>query len=678
MTVPVTPAPASAPPRPRWARALQALPRDKSDTLLLLGAALLVLAPHMAHLPAWTSLVCGATLLWRAAITLRGTRMPPAWLLLPVSVAAMGGVLASFHTLLGRDAGVAMLVLLVAFKMLEMHARRDLFVVVFLCFFLVLTNFFYSQSIGTALLMVASIVALLCAQLTFQFTGAVPSLARRLGMSVRILAMAAPLALLLLFGFPRIQGPLWGMPGDANGGRSGLSDSMSPGNLSSLAQSDQVAFRVKFIDPAPPPAKLYWRGVVLGDFDGRTWTQVHPVAKANPHVAITVRGARIRHQVTLEGSSNRWLFALEMPEQLPNVAGNPSTVSSELELTAANPIEQTVRYEVASYPDFSLDAGPVLEDAARWLTLPRGFNPLARQAGLALLRAHAPVDRVRAVLGQFAHGGYVYTLEPPLLGRDAVDEFLYGSRAGFCEHYAGAFVFLMRAAGVPARVVTGYQGGEVNPVDGVMTVRQSDAHAWAEVWLGGRGWLRIDPTAAVSPARVLQGARALPRREPFGLRQLGQLIDFGGTGAGWAAQLRNRIGAINNGWNQWVLDYTPQRQRGLLDAAGAALLHWRNAGALALLALVLFLARARRRRRETDPIDALYSALCLRMSRSGVERARDEGPSAYAARLDGALLAPEKKAAAARFLALYSAYKYAARAPDPRLAATLKRLLSES
>ena len=660
------------------AKFAQSLPRDKADTLLLMGAALLVLAPHAGHLPPWVSAVCGATLAWRALITLRGTRMPPSLLLLPVSLAAMGGVFSSYHTLLGRDAGVAMLVLLVAFKMLEMHARRDLFVVIFLCFFLVLTNFFYSQSIGTALLMIASLVVLLTAQLSFQFTGAVPPLRRRLWLGARTFGLAAPLALLLFVVFPRIQGPLWGLPGDASAGRSGLSNSMAPGNISNLAQSDEVAFRVKFLDPAPPQRRLYWRGIVLGQFDGRTWSQVrHPRGVPAPAVTLALRGAPVRHQVTLEPGGNRWLFALDLPGRLPQVAGNPSSVTPEFEIAASYPIDRRLRYDVVSYPDYSLQADAELDGAAQWLQLPRGFNPRALAAG-AQLRAEAdPAKRVASVLRQFAQDQFVYTLEPPLLGPDAVDEFLYQTKAGFCEHYAGAFVFLMRAAGVPARVVTGYQGGELNPVDGFVTVRQSDAHAWAEVWFAGRGWIRIDPTAAVAPERVQRSlARALPR-PPFGIDGIGQLLDLE-NGPSWLTQLRFRVGALNNGWNQWVLNYTPDRQRDLLDALQTVLMQWPTLAAIALMAALLMLVRAARQRRQSDPVDALYSALCLQLARLGMARGRDEGPSAYAQRLAALALAPPRKAAVLRFLQLYSAYKYGAATPDARLAATLKTLLNEA
>ena len=661
---------------------LAKLPRDKADTLLLLGSALLVLIPHTAHLPPWVSLLCGATLAWRAAITLQGKRMPPSLLLLPLAAAAMLGVMHTYQTLLGRDAGVAMLVLLVAFKMLEMHARRDLFVVVFLCFFLVLTNFFYEQGIGTALLMAASVLLLLTAQMSFQFSGAVPPLRERFLMSARMLALAAPLALALFFLFPRIQGPLWGMPGDAGGARSGLSETMAPGMMANLAQSQEVAFRVKFEGAAPHRELLYWRGPVLGDYDGRTWTRVgasQGQAGDGRRLALSVAGQPLRYEVTLEPANNRWLFALEMPERLPLVAGNAARLSGEVEMTTLHPIETRLRYQLASFVHYRLQAEALPFDADQWLQLPADSNPRALMAGLQLRAIPDPARRIDAVLRSFRSDSYVYTLNPPLLGRDAVDGFLYGSRAGFCEHYAGAFVFLMRAAGIPARVVTGYQGGELNPLDGYLTVRQSDAHAWAEVWLARRGWVRVDPTAAVSPERVQRGAgSALPQRPPFGIEGLQGLIGIDGEAHPWLLQVRYAVGAMNNGWNQWVLNYTPQRQRGMVEQLQSSLLDWRLPVWLGILAIVLLLGRTLLRRREIDPVDALYSALCTRLSRLGLARSADEGPQAYAARIKAAgKLGPEALAAAQEFLQRYSRWRYAPGGADARLAATLKRLLSQ-
>ncbi len=663
---------------------LRSLPRDKADTLLLLGSALLVLAPHVAHLPLWVSLLCAATLVWRGAITLRGKRMPPTLVLLPIAAAAMAGIQFSYQTLLGRDAGVAMLVLLVAFKMLEMHARRDLYVVIFLCFFLVLTNFFYAQGIGTALLMVVAILALLTTQLSFQFTGAVPRLRARVGMAARILLFATPLAVLLFFVFPRLGSPLWGMPGGGDsGGKSGLSERMAPGQMSNLAMSDEPAFRVRFEGPVPPREQLYWRGLVLDAFDGTAWTRGGSIATKSG-TSLSVRGQAQRYEVTLEPSDKRWLFTLEMPGHIPDVPGYRTRASHQLEVSTERPMSARVRYTMISYPDYALDGREELDDPSQWLLLPYGYNPKALAAGLALRKEASPVRRIEQVLRQFREQPYSYTLEPPLLGRHSIDEFLYRTRAGFCEHYSGAFVFLMRAAGIPARVVAGYQGGELNPIDGYLTVRQSDAHAWAEVWLRGRGWVRVDPTAAVAPERVRRNlSAAVEAPAPFGIDALRGLSMLTSDADSLLGRLRNAIGAVNNGWNQWVLNYTPERQRGFMKTLQSGLAGWRVAALIMLGAGVLLLARILYLRREIDPVEAVYSSLCKRLAYLGLARAADEGPTAYAARIAATQeLAPPSREAAAEFLRRYSAWRYAPPQSAPgssarQLAATLKRLLSQ-
>ncbi|MCC2954559.1 DUF3488 and transglutaminase-like domain-containing protein [Massilia sp. IC2-477] len=665
--------------------ALRSLPRDKADTLLLLGSALLVLAPHVSHLPLWVTLLCAATLLWRAVITLRGKRMPSTMVLLPIAAGAMAGIQVSYQTLLGRDAGVAMLVLLVAFKMLEMHARRDLYVVIFLCFFLVLTNFFYAQGIGTALLMVVAVLALLTTQLSFQFTGAVPQLRARAGMAAKMLLFAAPLAVALFFVFPRLGSPLWGMPGAGgnSGGKSGLSDRMAPGQMSNLAMSDEPAFRVRFEGQVPPKEQLYWRGLVLDAFDGLAWTRGGSIPTKSGN-SLSVRGQAQRYEITLEPSETRWLFTLEMPGHMPEVAGYRVRASHQLELSTVQPLTQRVRYSMISYPDYALDGRTALDDPSQWLLLPYGYNPKALAAGLALRREPLPARRIEQVLRQFREQPYRYTLEPPLLGRHSIDEFLYGTRAGFCEHYSGAFVFLMRAAGIPARVITGYQGGELNPIDGYVTVRQSDAHAWAEVWLRGRGWVRVDPTAAVAPERVQRNlSAAVDPPAPFGIDALRGMPLFDGGGNALLGRLRDAIGAVNNGWNQWILNYTPERQRGFMQSLQSGFANWRVVALLMAGAAVLLLARILYLRREIDPIEAVYSSLCKRLAHLGLARAADEGPTAYAARIAATQqLAPPSREAAAEILRRYSAWRYAppqpASAPHGRqLAATLKRLLSQ-
>jgi protein-glutamine gamma-glutamyltransferase len=658
---------------------LSDLPRDKADTLLLLAAALMVLAPHMSHLPLWTSAVVLATLACRAAITWRGKRMPPLWLLLPVSLAAMAGVYASYRTLLGRDAGVAMLALLLAFKLLEMHARRDLYVVIFLSFFLLLTTFFYTQAIWMAVLMAATVVLLLATLMTFQYTGAVPPLRRRLRETGRIFLLATPLAFLLFVAFPRFQGPLWGLPGDARGGKSGMSDTMSPGSVASLALSEDVAFRVRFFGAPPPQPRLYWRGIVLSGFDGKTWTRdsrpLYALGEDVQDLTITVDGDALRHEITLEPTGKRWLFSLELTGPDVEIPGGIA-VSDELEMTTRLPVHERLRYSARAWINHQWQAGLAPAQLARWLRLPPGYNPRTVALAQSLRRPDNPAASVQAALAMFRRDQFRYTLTPPPLGRDSVDDFLFSTRAGFCEHYAAAFTVLMRAMDIPARVVNGYQGGEINPVDGYMTVRQSDAHAWAEVWLPQRGWVRIDPTAAVAPERVEHNlARSLPQSAPFGLDGL---IGLRNNPDSWLSQLRFSINALNNAWNQWVLDYNPDRQRSFLEELSFGFFNWRGAAGLAAVAALLWLLRVRRRRAQQDPVEAAYDAFCRLMAKQGRARQPDEGPHRYALRLQE-IEAPEAKKAAMRsFLELYGKLKYGR--PDVEntaSAARLNALLSE-
>ena len=652
------------------------LARDKADTLLLVGAALLVIAPHFAHLPWWIGATVCVTLFWRALLTWRGRRLPPVWLLLPIALLAMGGVWYSYRTLLGRDPGVAMLALLLAFKLLEMHARRDLFVVLFLSFFLLLTNFFYSQTILTGVTMIVTIVVLLTAQITFQYTGAVPSLGRRLRLAGKLAALAAPLAALLFIGFPRIQGPLWGLPGDARGPRSGISDSMAPGTMTNLALSEEVAFRVRFLDPAPPQNRLYWRGVVLSHYDGRTWTRIggtpyrRDINRITDGLTLRLGGSAIRHEITLEATQQRYLFTLELTTPDLIVPGQRVSASDELESYTLRPLHERVRYTAVAHTDYAVqaDLDPAL--TGKWLQLPAGFNPLTRALGarlhaLAAQQGSGATEVVDAVLAMLRQRRFEYTLEPQLLGRDSVDDFLFRTRQGFCEHFAGAFVFLMRAAGVPARVVTGYQGGELNPLDGYVTVRQSDAHAWAEVWVAGQGWRRVDPTAAAAPERVSLGmSRALPQAAPFGLSGL---IALQNDKNSWLSRLRFGMNAANNAWNQWVLDYNPERQQNFLAELWQAIGNWRTPAAAALLGALAWLGYRWRQRRASDPVQAAYARFCRHAAGLGLVPAPGEGPHSLALRLQALPLPEERKTALAEFLELYGALRYRALDDDERI-----------
>lgn len=658
--------------------------RDKADTLLLLFTCLLVLAPHTVHLPGWIVAAGLSLLLWRAWLTLRGNRMPPKWLLLPIAVFAMIAVYANFRTLLGREAGVAMLVLLLTLKVLEMHAKRDLFVVLFLGFFLVLTSFFYSQTIGAALMTVAAAVAILTTQLSFQYATVVPPLGQRLRLGAWILLLAAPLTLVMFILFPRVQGPLWGMPSDAQMARTGMSDTMAPGNISKLALSDEIAFRVRFIDAPPANSMLYWRGSVLGSYDGRTWSPLQSADTQGPQARDMTRGTPIRYQVTLEPTGRRLLFTLDVPQMAPELNGNPVRLYPESQLLSRRPINERVRYEAASYIDYKLQPNASRLVLTQWLKLPEGYDPRTLEHA-ARLRARYKNNRdiVNAVLKFFREEKFRYTLEPPVLGTHAIDEFLFETRAGFCEHYSAAFVVLMRAAGIPARVVVGYQGGEVNPVDGYMTVRQSEAHAWAEVWLEQQGWTRIDPTAAVSPDRIETSlGNVLPR--PL----LGGLISVDLGRNSWLSSLqalRQNWDAVTNAWNQQVLNYTPERQQNFIRSLGFSDVGWRTLTALMFgagaVVMALVLVPLVRNRHKADPVEAVYQALCRHMARRGYAKAIHEGPRAYGSRLSApeSTLPNEKKAAIMRFMMLYESARYgeAGKLAPAAIKSKLKSLLAD-
>ncbi|GGI18396.1 transglutaminase TgpA family protein [Oxalicibacterium faecigallinarum] len=657
--------------------------RDKADTLLLLFSCALVLLPYSFYLPSWITATCIIMILWRGWITFHGNRMPSRWLLLPIALLAMGGIYLDFRTYLGQEAGVATLVLLLTFKLLEMRASRDLFVVTFLAFFLLMTHFFVSQSIGTALMTIVSIVLLLTAQMSFQYTNAVPSLGKRLRLGTMIVALAIPLTIVLFLLFPRIQGPLWAMPGNQESARSGLSSTMSPGNISQLALSKEVAFRVRFNDnKLPPHNALYWRALVMGLYDGRTWQRDATQGRRTGE-SVTYRpdGPGFTYQITQEPNRQPWLFALERPASVPQLNGNRVRMTPDIQLMAARPITERIRYEVTSHPASALQADAPADSLRDWLSLPTGYHPRAIALAHRIVDDHATdAARIDAVLGMFRRQAFQYTLQPPLLEGDTVDNFLFTTRAGFCEHYASAFVVLMRAMQIPARVVTGYQGGEINPVDGYMTVRQSDAHAWAEVWLKDRGWVRVDPTAAVAPERIDRSTADTTGSAPV----LGGLVNFNIGPNSWLHKMRFRWEAINNSWNQWVLNYTPDQQKDLLGALGFGTINWQKllllmmicgGVVMAMVASILLMHRPR-----VDPIDALYVTFCKRLARQGFARLNHEGPRAYGSRLQQTdALSAHTRHIAQQFLSRYEEYRYARNQTSERLVtrSTLHALLKQ-
>ncbi|WP_301100695.1 DUF3488 and transglutaminase-like domain-containing protein [Propionivibrio sp.] len=591
----------------------------------LLAVALVTAAPHASHLPLWLTLFVGGALLWRSWLWRQQARLPARWLLMLVVFAGVAGIGWEFRTLFGRDAGVALIVFFMALKPMEMRTRRDSMVVVMLGFFLLLTHYFYLQSIPTGLWLLAA-TTLLTATLIRLYGGAQP-----LGAIVHyaglLLAQALPFMLIIFLLFPRVTGPLWGLPQDAYSGLTGLSDRMSPGSLNKLIQSGAIAFRVQFAGELPPKSNLYWRGPVFDDYDGMTWRALPRGDRAGSPPVVEARGKTYSYVSTLEAHNQRWLLALDLPTRQPE----GSVLARSLETLSREPVRSRARYAFTSAPDFiaNRQESPALLQQA--LRLPPRLNPRSRELA-ASWRAtfNSPQQISDAALRLFRQEAFFYTLQPPLLGEHAVDDFLFATRRGFCEHYASAYVVLMRAADIPARVVAGYQGGEINPIDGYLTVRQSDAHAWAEIWLADRGWVRVDPTAAVAPSRIEEGIEAaLPADDP-----LPALVRID---TDWLRDLRNRWEAANNSWNQWVLGYNPQRQRELLSRLGLDEPDWRSmTSALAMLcaiALLFVTVWTFWQRTTTTPAQRAWQRFCTRIKRLGITRADWEGPLAFAARV---------------------------------------------
>jgi protein-glutamine gamma-glutamyltransferase len=596
-------------------------PLTRPQFLWLLGMAAATLAPHLPYLPPWLAALAASLVVIQGVRAWREQPPPPRWLLAVLALGAIAGIVLTFRQILGKDPGVALLVVLLGLKLLEGRSQRDARAAVLLALFLQVALFLNSQSPAVGAWALACAGLALATLASLHQPGGAPAQLRLAGL---LLAQGLPFMLVLFFLFPRVQGPLWGLPSDAYSAMTGLSDSMTPGSISRLIQSDAIALRARFAGEPPPRTQLYWRGPVLEEFDGRSWRAGRE--RILPAPAYAPAGPSYAYQLTLEPHDKTWLLALDFPA--PALAR--TRYAADFRLLTLQPVKIRQRFDLVAWPNtpVGLAEGPEALRAA--LELPPMGNHRARELGRELReRRGTPAAIVEAAARHFREAGLVYTLNPPPLTGDTVDGFLFDTRRGFCEHFASAFTFVLRAAGVPARVVTGYQGGEINPVDQILEVRQSDAHAWTEAWLAGRGWVRLDPTVLAAPARAqgsLVDALAAGEPLPYMLR----------TNMEWLRSLRHRWDALNNTWNQWVLGYTPERQRDLLHGLGLGEMGWQRLATLLTATCGLLLAAlivwAMRGHRPRDPLERCWLDFCRRLARAGLPRLPWEGPLAYAER----------------------------------------------
>ncbi|TDG13714.1 DUF3488 domain-containing protein [Seongchinamella unica] len=615
-------------------KAQQQIPRNALGWAILSMFTLVL--PHIERIPPWVLAVYLFAAFWRIMVY-RGRWSFPRWpVKLGLIIAGFAGILLSFRSLVGLEPTVALLLTAFALKLLELAERKDAYVLLFLAYFVVLTEFLFSQDLLIVLVCVLNVVIITTALVALHRPGDDRFNLRPMRQAGVMILQAAPLMLVLFFLFPRI-GPLWTVPIKSQQAKTGMSEFMSPGDVSRLSRSGEVAFRVNFEGDVPPRSELYWRGLVMSRLRQGTWSALNfyevPASQRRQNEPEPL-GEPLRYSIIMEPTQQRWLYGLRYARSTSSGIMH----SADFRIFRPLVIEDDYLYQVRSWPDTVLE--PELSAWRRRieLELPDGANPRTRRLAAQIAAESAsPAEAVERVLNLFTREPFVYTLQPPLLPeRDRMDAFLFDTRRGFCEHYAAAFVIMMRAAGIPARVVAGYQGGEVNPVNGTVIVHQFDAHAWSEVWLEGRGWVRVDPTAAVAPERIELGLEEALAEEgsflpdsplsPLRYRKI-DIIN----------KIRLRYDALTYSWQAWVVGFDADKQFDLLKGffgdfsarKFAAVLLGSWALVLVPVAWVLLL---RRKTHALSRLDRLYLNFCRRLESMGVARKAGEAPRDYALR----------------------------------------------
>ena len=604
-------------------------PLDRNNRLWCLAAAFACSLALLRLVPGWLAIALLIAEIGCVAITWR--KPAPAIVRVLLTLGIVGLVLSAYRFHQGRDTASAMLLALLMIKPIELRSVRDARSLVGFGLFALFAAFLLDQgplTLAFALPAAAAAYAAL-ARLADAEIG-IPTAGtdwKNVLAVIALFALAMPLTLAAFWLFPRLASPLWGVP-DAAQAKVGISDRMSPGDWVDVLSDDSPAFRVRFFGPIPPRESLYWRGLVLWNFDGRTWTQPDW-----PHVFAPAKFASkarpLRYEITLEPTDRPWLFALDLPQAAPDGA----SLAQDLTLYSGRPIANLQAYEVTSAApsQFEADLEPGIRDVA--LDLPPGYDPRARALAQQWRSEAGDNDAaiVRRALDMY-HAQFSYSLAAPPLGRNSVDEFLFDTKIGFCEHFSSSFTFLMRAAGIPARVVTGYAGGYLNPIGDYWLVRQSNAHAWSEVWLRGRGWVRVDPTAAVSPERVF-------------LRTAG---GAGGPGGGALGELYNVGDWMRHAWNDFVLGFNAARQKSLLESFG---LHDADSGTLiavfatvsGILLTLVALLQLRDRGPRKDPLLRAWARFTARLARARLGKQPHEPALSWARRVSALLPAQREE-----------------------------------
>ncbi len=642
------------------------IPRN-ALALLMIAQAMVVL-PHSQQLSPWIMAVCVVCGIWRWMVFQGRWDYPRRWLKAMLVLGSVAAVALSGSSAFSLETATSLLILAFALKLVEMKGRRDAYLVMYLGYFIIATEFLFSQSISMAAYELVAAVVVTASMVGMNQMHARVRPMGSFKLASALILQALPLMLVLFLFFPRIA-PLWSIP-LPGGAKTGISDRVTPGDIAKLSQSQEIAFRVEFESQIPAPSQLYWRGLVYSNFENGSWTQASPPPGQrqsilrtssqiswgtrvpeflpeleNARTEATVSGGvkPLAYEILLQPTQSSWLFGLQVPTITESVeAGSQSNnigLTRDFRLMSREPVSALMRYKVHSYSELVPDRELPDWIRTRETRLPLEDNPRTVQFAQGLFaESNSVEDFARRIMLQIGTGAYRYTLAPPGLPRsNSIDAFWFETQAGFCSHYAGAFVYMMRAAGIPARMVGGYQGGDLNPVGQFLVVRQMDAHAWTEVWIKGRGWVRYDPTNAVAPERIERGLDAALSSEDLGMFSVltnARLSNFAGM-----ADLIYMFDSVGHRWNLWVVGYDPNVQAAYLKKILGNVTPGKIAivlliGVALSMALVVIALFWRRRKVRLHPVLRIFLKFSKGVERFGFVRQSNESPAQFVARID--------------------------------------------
>jgi transglutaminase-like putative cysteine protease len=603
--------------------------QNKNILIFLLSSIGLIVFPHFNHLPIAIFAFFYLLLSWRFISIWRQSWLPNKLIIFFLTVCGLALLYSQHQGVFGRDAGTRLFTTALALKLLEVKSERDLYLITYLAFIVAASQFLYEQS-----LLMAAYILFVCSVLLATLVcinSSKPQAGAALKTAGLIIAQALPIAAVIFILFPRVEAPKWMLFNEEHQAKMGLSDSMEPGSISNLGMSGELVFRVKFTGAMPPPEQRYWRGPVLSHTDGKRWTQVKdmrfgllldkPVFNRSPY----------QYTLLMEPQDKNWVFALDMPAEFSLLLSRNANYQL---ITSVSP-NKRAEYKITSYPNYN--TGYITRTEFKDTTqLPGEPSGKIKQLVKQLQGFDStPEHFIKHLLNHFRNENFHYTLTPPLMEENPIETFLFATRYGFCSHYAAAFVYLMRVAHIPARVVTGYQGGELNKVGHFLEIRQADAHAWAEVWMENKGWVRFDPTAAVAPERIEQNIN-IDQLVPGGAISYVSASTAAQEAFNWLKQTQQLWSNVDYNWQRWVINYDNKRQSRFLSSLGItdikAMIYW-MLGIIGLITALLSWLLLHQKQKTTDRVLRIYNRFCKKLVKRRLLRDRSEGAKDFAERV---------------------------------------------